>query len=266
MDVTTTFDGRQVGVRYSSGSQVPYLERWEDNVLHPRGGADWPPALLKQVNGYVARRSWFSDEDADALAVRLGRISKFQSIRSEDALTWSWFGTLSCAGPPARQAVTQWLYARLGLQLTASADPAVDQWMRVAHPNAPQSPNGPELDARVDDPQVALIYVEAKWEAAIGTGKGASEGVFDDQVVLRRDSMRADPALANDHRNFVVLGVSRQGPDLSLYVETEQDPPLRRVTVAWLTWQDLAACEAHPLAPEFRAYLEWKQTHASDSA
>ena len=27
------------------------------------------------------------------------------------------------------------------------------------------------------------MYVEAKWEAAIGTGKGATEGALDDQIV-----------------------------------------------------------------------------------
>jgi hypothetical protein len=38
----------------------------------------------------------------------------------------------------------------------------IDQWMRVIHPNAPTSPKAPKLDARIDDPGVALIHVEAK--------------------------------------------------------------------------------------------------------
>jgi hypothetical protein len=74
------------------------------------------------VNAYVARQSWFTDDDADALAAQLGRISKFQSLNSEDAVTWSWFGTLAVAEPPARRRAVQWLYDRLGLELEASPE------------------------------------------------------------------------------------------------------------------------------------------------
>ena len=252
-------DYHVVAVRYSSGSGVPYLEDWEDNVLRLSDSEAWPPALLKQVSSYVARRSWFGDEDADALSARLGRISKFQSLNSEDAVTWSWFGTLGLAEAETRRRTVQWLYDRLGLQLQASPDVRVDQWMRVIHPNALKSSNGPELDARIDDAGVALIYVEAKWEAALGSGKGAAQGQKDDQVVLRRDAFRAEPKLANDDREFIVLGVSNDTPDLTVYHEAPQQPPLRRVRLEWLTWEDLAECDAHPLSLEFRRYLEWKR-------
>src|SRR4051812_43344204 len=96
-------DGRSVAVRYSRRSRVPYLEAWEDNVLRPSDVVEWPDALLRQVKAYVAHRSWFSDDDAHALSARLGRISKFQSLNSEDAVTWSWFGTLALAKADARR-------------------------------------------------------------------------------------------------------------------------------------------------------------------
>src|SRR5437879_6569501 len=148
-------DGRMVAIRYSKGSGVPYLESWEDNVLGSRGAGAWPDSLLRQVKAYVARRSWFADEDARALSAGLGRISKFQSLNSEDAVTWSWFGTLGRAEPETRRRAIQWLYDRLGLPLKASPDVRIDQWMRVVHPNALESAKGPELDARIDDPGVA---------------------------------------------------------------------------------------------------------------
>jgi hypothetical protein len=252
-------DRRVVAVRYSSGSGVPYLESWEDNVLRLPDSDGWPPALLKQVTSYVARRSWFTDKDADALAARLGKISKFQSLSSEDAVTWSWFGTLGRAGVEPRRRTVQWLYDRLGLQLRASPDVRVDQWMRVIHPNALKSSKGPELDARIDDPGVALVYVEAKWDAALGSGKGAAPGQKDDQVILRRDALRAEPRLAKDDCEFIVLGVSNTAADLAAYDEVPQKPPLRHVHVKWLTWAELSECDAHPLAREFRRYLEWKR-------
>ena len=215
--------------------------------------------MLKQVHAYVARKSWFAGDDAAALAAELGRISKFQSLKSEDAVTWSWFGTLALAEPEDRRAAIQWLYERLDLGLTATTGVQIDQWMRVIHPNAPQSPNGPELDARIDDPGGALIYVEAKWDAVLGTGKGRHEGTKDDQVLLRRSALRTEPALAHDKRDFVVMGVSNASPDLAIYTEPQQQPPLRPVAVAWLTWDDLADCDAHPRAGEFRCYLAWKR-------
>lgn len=256
------YDGTLVNIRHSAGTKVPYFERWQDNVLPPPEGAAWPPALEKQVRAYVARTSWFADADAEALRGESGRISKFQSLNSEDAVTWSWFGTLALGEPAIRRKAVQWLYDSLGLPLAASDDIAIDQWMRIAHPNALGSPNGPELDVRIVDAS-ALIYVEAKWNASLGTGKGKIDGDPDDQIVLRRDSMRKDPALERDQRTFVVLGVSNDMPDLDVY--EEHDDPSRSVTVAWTTWANLADCDVHPRADEFRQYLAWKRQLAQSA-
>ena len=42
-------DGRTVGIRYSKGSRVPYLESWEDNILGSPVAGAWPDSLLRQV-------------------------------------------------------------------------------------------------------------------------------------------------------------------------------------------------------------------------
>jgi hypothetical protein len=252
-------DGRDVPMRWSRGTRpVPYFERWQDNVLPPPMGQDWPPMLIRQVRAYTARRTWFSQEDAEALAAQLQRISKFQSINSEDAVTWSWFGTLSCAEPVDVRGPLQWLYDRLGLDVQASNEAVISQWERVVHPNALGSRHGPELDARIDDRDV-LIYVEAKWNADLGTGRGAAAGVRDDQIVLRRDSFRIDPTLIDDGREFVVLGVSNNVPDLTAYNEPPLGPKRRTVKIDWLTWSDMATCQAHPRCSEFQRYLSWKK-------
>ena len=250
------WNGEPVAVRRSRGGVLTF-ENWQDNVL---GGPPWPEALLRQVRGYVAQRDHFSDDDADALAAQLnGRISKFQSINSEDAVTYSWFGTLAASSAETRRAAGQWLYNKAGIPATAN-NPVIDQWARIFHPNAPRSSRGPELDARIDDPGEALVYVEAKWNAAVGTGKGKSAEVPDDQIVLRRDSLRCDPSLKSDQRHLAVLGISERAPDLSKWQEVDQG--LRPVTIAWLTWDELAACPEHPLAHEFGRYVAWKREHA----
>lgn len=256
MAVIENWNGEPVAVRRSRGGVLTF-ERWEDNVL---GTPPWPDPLLGQVRGYVARRGHFADADAEALAEHLdGRISKFQSVNSEDAVTYSWFGTLAAAPADTRRAAVQWLYDRAGISAAANA-PTIDQWARVFHPNAPGSTRGPELDARIDDPHAALVYVEAKWNAGLGTGKGRTTDVPDDQVVLRRDSLRGDPGLKRDERAFAVLGISGHKPDLAKWHESESE--LREVSVAWLTWDELAQCPEHPLADEFGRYIAWKRLHA----
>ena len=210
--------------------------------------------LLHQVRSYVARPSWFSDQDAMALSSELGRISKFQSLRSEDALTWSWFGTLSTKNAKTRIASIQWLFSRIELNAVASPELVITQWPRVPHPNTP-SRMGPEVDAVIDDP-AALIYVEAKWDAGIGTGKGQKEGQLDDQIVLRRRALRANYKYP-DSRLRIVLGISRVVPSTDVYLEA--DPPEPPVLISWLTWQDLAECPAHPYAEEFERYLTWRE-------
>jgi hypothetical protein len=256
MTVTNNWNGEPVAVRRSRGGVLTF-ERWEDNVL---GAPPWPTALLGQVRGYVAQRGHFADADTEALAAHLdGRISKFQSVNSEDAVTYSWFGTLAAASADTRRTAVQWLYDRASIPAAANA-PTIDHWARVFHPNAPESARGPELDARIDDPSAALVYVEAKWNAQVGTGKGKTSGIPDDQIVLRRDSLRDDPALKNDDRVFVVLGISEDKPDLVKW--REPDDHLRAVSVAWLTWDELAECPEHPLADEFGRYIAWKRMHA----
>jgi hypothetical protein len=245
--------GDPLPVRFSRGkSKVPYVEDWDRNVVGAGGADGWPEFLLRQVRAYVSRPTWFADDDAVALSARLGRISKFQSLRSEDALTWSWFGTLHGPALQSRRASLQWLCARFGLNVEVSDEVAVHQWLRVPHPNV-AGRLGPEVDAVVDDPHGVLVYVEAKWEAELGTGKGGSEGALDDQIVLRCKALNADRLDADRPR--IVLGVSRARPDLGVYDSVARDTG---VAVHWLTWTELASCNEHPRALEFREYLAWR--------
>src|SRR3954451_10918505 len=95
-ELSTDWRGAEIVIRRSRGaSRVPYVEDWRRNVIGNTGDA--PPFLMRQVRAYVAHSGWFTDQDAAVLSADLGRISKFQSLRSEDAITWSWFGTLAAS-------------------------------------------------------------------------------------------------------------------------------------------------------------------------
>ena len=256
MRLVGNWNGQAVPVRSSRGGVLTF-ERWEDNVL---GSPPWPDWLVRHVRDNTAEPGAFAEEDREKLMANLGdRISTFQSNNSEDAVTYSWFGTLATQPPEIRRAAVQWLYDRAGIAATAQ-DPGIDQWVRVFHPNAAESSRGPELDVRIDDPGAALIYVEAKWSADIGTGEGRDAKVHDDQIVLRRDSLRTDPALRGDDRAFAVLIVSETEQDLARWDEPDGDA--RPVTIARLSWDDLAECPTHPLAEEFGRYVARKRVLA----
>lgn len=227
---------------------MAYVERWERNVLGDVGSApDW---LAKQARSYVAHPGWFDPEDSEALAQPLGRISKLQSLRSEDAVTWSWFGTLAACDGERRAATLAWLLEEVGVAWPVSTAVQMRQWERVPHPNEPGRP-GPEIDAIADDPGGPLVFVEAKWDAPLGTGKGAAVGVRDDQVLLRQAALAST---TQDGRRCLVLMVARAAMTTASYA------PLPAVVAT--TWQQLARCECHPHADEFREYLAWKERWA----
>lgn len=59
---------RPLRVRYSRGdSKVPYVNDWDRNVVGVDDRHTPPDFLLRQVRGYVARPTWFDEEDAAAL-------------------------------------------------------------------------------------------------------------------------------------------------------------------------------------------------------
>src|SRR4051794_7606604 len=106
-ELSTDWRGAEILLRRSRGiSGVPYVEDWRRNVIG--NTRDAPPFLMRQVRAYVAHSRWFTDEDAAALSADLGRISMVQSLRSGDAITWSWFGTLAAADLRRRASALRW--------------------------------------------------------------------------------------------------------------------------------------------------------------
>jgi hypothetical protein len=105
---------------------------------------------------------------------------------------------------------------------------------------------------------------ETGWHGGLETGKGAVAGEVDDQIVLRRDAMRADKAFDGVARPHVVLGVSPTVADLAAYAEAIA--AARPVAIRWVTWQDLSKIPGHPAGEEFRRYLARKQRLAGLAA
>jgi hypothetical protein len=104
---------------------------------------------------------------------KLGHYSALQSINSEDAITWNFFGPL-IGRPAAGAEFLNWLCGRLELPWGENTAAATDVWRRVPHPDKPIAP-GPELDAMLVAERT-VVMVEAKWGSGEGTGQGVAGG------------------------------------------------------------------------------------------
>jgi len=141
------------------------------NLVYP-ADAPWPPAELgKKLCG----SAWTGATPDDDSAPRLtdGDYCALQSLNSEDAVTYSVFGTLSRL--PEREALEMYgrIFAELGLEPPGER-PRLKFWTRVAHPDKPTAvASGPELDVSIYSNDV-LVIGEAKWNSKIDRKQGTA--------------------------------------------------------------------------------------------
>jgi hypothetical protein len=128
-----------------SPSGVVLVRDYVDNLIRSPEVPWPPPALVSKLvaDDRVAAR--WPPTLADAMSRRLGHYTPLQSIHSEDAITWSFFGPLMHAAGSVRAAFMRWLLERLQLAADDTMA-AIDLWRRIPHPEKPSAP-GPELDA-----------------------------------------------------------------------------------------------------------------------
>src|SRR4051812_34726989 len=142
-----------------------------------------PPVIQKLYESRQARA--FAPEELRAATARLGFYSDLQSLNSEDAVTWSYFGPFLAETFAERAAFANWLVDRVGLsELRRSERCQLDLWRRIPHPDRTTSSGGPELDV-VLDADTVVVFVEAKWRSKEATNQGITG--TKSQLQLRRD-------------------------------------------------------------------------------
>jgi hypothetical protein len=187
----------------------------------------------------------FESQDAIALKSCLGFYCDLQSLRSEDAITWSFFGNLRDHAAD----FLNWLLPTIQVKSKPSETCNVWLWRRLPHPDTGKRSQGPEADfALVGDRSIVLG--EAKWRDREKT----KQGVLGDtsQMAMRRRSLVTLNDELGGGRQLVALGVVRTGT-------LEEPPPdAPEVSTRIIEWSELTKHDAHPLASEFRRYLAWK--------
>ena len=129
----------------------------------------WPtPELFQKL--YASDR-WHgkTDEDDQASRACLGHYCDLQSLNSEDAITWSFFGGLIYGRAEWRTAFASCLMEELNFP--PPRDLAIWLWRRVPHPEKPSAPGGPEIDFGILT-ECCLVLGEAKWNSPVAIGQG----------------------------------------------------------------------------------------------
>src|SRR5215207_9806955 len=92
------WNGKPIDVAATSGGTLLVCNPFQA-LMRPVAGAWPPPALVMQLGEGEPSRYPFSDDLRAQMSIQLGHYCELQSINSEDAITWNFFGTLMAAQP-----------------------------------------------------------------------------------------------------------------------------------------------------------------------
>lgn len=154
--------GREVDAVRSRGGVWAFPD-FSDNVIKSQP-AHWPPPELVQKLCQSHQLSAFLPEDQSLLTHKLGYYSDLQSINSEDAIQWSYFGPLVYGSTDQRVAFTNWLLDHLKLPWRTRSC-CLQLWCRVPHPDN-LTPGGPEMDLFLQGDS-CVIFCESKWRSGV---------------------------------------------------------------------------------------------------
>ncbi len=252
MTLIQNWRGGEIEVASSRGGKLAVVD-FADGLL--QGGVQpWPPPELLQKLTRSAHGSAFDEPDLSAVRRIRGYYSDLQSLRSEDAVTWSVFGTVAYAASAVRAAYVQDLLQTLDVPAPAD-DYAIWLWRRVPHPET-GGKNGPEIDFAIQG-QSLVLFGEAKWGSGIGAGQGVNHNR--NQLALRREFFeRWSSDLFPNQTCFVLLTVSPGG---GLQESGERPVGPGTLYERDATWEAISGLARHPLSEELGRYLTWKQQH-----
>jgi hypothetical protein len=248
-DKIQDWKGRDIQCARSRGG-VCVLRHPLDNLI-ATGCSPWPTAEIIQKT-YQSRQVRAFDTDQREVCMRgMGYYCDLQSIHSEDAITWSVFGTASRSPMPRMRFWVADLFKCLGFGGASADDAQISLWRRVPHPDN-LVPGGPEIDICIVT-RNAFVLGEAKWRASVSGGQGQRRNK--DQIQLRGEYLKKyGRLLFPSHSLFGVFGV---GLSREAFVNTVP----RGVSFHLALWEEICSLKSHPCAEEVQDYFQWKLEH-----
>lgn len=144
---------------------------------------------------------------------KLGFYCDLQSSRSEDAITWSVFGTLNYFPKGTHIQFVYSLLDNIGEKMRVN-DCIIQLWTQIAHQNTLVS-GGPELDFRIVCDRLVL-FGEAKWMSKVAEGQGKKRNK--DQLQLRQEFLQkyGKKIFPKAHTSFALLVGLIQKPKMTI--------------------------------------------------
>ncbi len=245
-NVIPDWNGRQVKVARSLGG-VLALEDFSDNLIHGDNRL-WPSPSVAQKLYQSRQVNSFDPSVQTVITRRLGYYCDLQSLHSEDAITWSVFGTMACSPEDHQVRFSNWLLEQTELPWR-NRGCVMELWRRIPHPDTLVS-GGPEIDVIVQGDQ-GVVLVEAKWRSSVAGRQGKLKDK--DQIQLRCEFLAKYGSRVYGTSNFLVLGVGLEPVPLKDGASS--------VRVRWLTWEKICGYSGHPNGSEIGRYFQWKLEH-----
>lgn len=242
--------GREIAVAHSKGGVLVTTNPLDNLVLPDNRPAPAPEILQKLYKSRQERA--FAGEDRVACEAGLGYYCDLQSIHSEDAITWSVFGTVGSSGHSIVEAWVGDLFALLDLEGASPEQAEIYLWRRIPHPDI-LVPGGPEIDFGIMTRNTVLLG-EAKWLSAVGAAQGKDRNK--DQIQLRGEFLSKFGARLFPTRDVhVVVAVG-------LLPDAFQNTAPPDVIFREMTWDRICAIPSHPYVDEVWKYYLWKRLNA----
>lgn len=213
---------------------------YEDNLIIP-SRTIWPhPDITKKLYKSDHGKD-FEPSSLFTLKARLGFYCDLQSLRSEDAITWSIFGTLNYFPINLQVTFVNSLLKAIGEEPNVK-NCFIQLWTRIAHPDTLVS-GRPELDFQIVGDN-AVIFGECKWTSKVAENQGKQKNK--NQLQLRKEYLE-------NYGKQIFPNVNRQ---LVLLVAlTKPQHPI----CPTITWEEVCHNTQHPLKEEITRYLHWKE-------
>jgi hypothetical protein len=240
----------QIEVAESAGGVLAALNPLENLVR--ASTLLWPPPELLQKMYASDRWKGKTEEDARAVSQCLGHYCDLQSLNSEDAITWSFFGPLIYGPPEWQKEFAEGAFEALGLPKPETV--VIWLWRRIPHPEKPASTGGPEIDFGLQSER-CVVFGEAKWNSQLGAGQGIAGNRTQLDLRLAYCNALGRRAIPNACR-WTILGIGRQPDVLDTSFGTD-------VAIHNLAWVDLIRLMPATLRPELEKYLYWKELHSN---
>jgi hypothetical protein len=164
------WNGRTVQAAQSRGNVVALVD-FSENLMQV-DDLPWPPPAIVQKLFRSLHETAFLEEARLLLTRKLGFYTNLQSLHSEDAITWSFFGPLIAAPVQVRTDFLNWLLRYVGLRADEKSC-AIEIWRRIPRPDT-RGMGGPEIDFLIQGSNTILVG-EAKWPRGKARAKGSEE-------------------------------------------------------------------------------------------